>query len=253
MSERLTTGLDDAGILTLRLNRPEKCNAMDTAMVEALLAALQAADLDAAVNVVLLRGAGKDFCAGADLAELLASADRSQEENAANAGLLGSVFVRMRELPKPVLAVVEGRALAGGCGLATACDMILAHEGATFGYPEVQRGFVPAMVMAMLRRAVGERIAFDLVATGRLLTAAEAARVGLVARVIEAGDFEAAVNEVAGRLASSSSTALALIKKQLYELDGRSFADGIRLGTEVNALARSTPDFKQSVAQFLKQ
>ena len=253
MSERLTTGLDDAGILTLRLNRPEKRNAMDTAMIEALLAALQAADLDAAVNVVLLRGAGKDFCAGADLAELLASADRSQEENAANAGLLGSVFVRMRELPKPVLAVVEGRALAGGCGLATACDMILAHEGATFGYPEVQRGFVPAMVMAMLRRAVGERIAFDLVATGRLLTAAEAARVGLVARVIEAGDFEAAVNEVAGRLASSSSTALALIKKQLYELDGRSFADGIRLGTEVNALARSTPDFKQSVAQFLKQ
>ncbi len=253
MSERLTTELDDAGVLTLRLNRPEKRNAMDTAMIDALLAALEAADLDAAVNVVLLRGAGKDFCAGADLAELLASADRSQEENAANAGLLGSVFVRMRELPKPVLAVVEGRALAGGCGLATACDMILAHEAATFGYPEVQRGFVPAMVMAMLRRAVGERIAFDLVATGRLLTAAEAARVGLVSRVIEAGDFEAAVNEVAGRLASSSSTALALIKKQLYELDGRSFADGIRLGTEVNALARSTPDFKQAVAQFLNQ
>lgn len=253
MSERLTTELDDAGVLTLRLNRPEKRNAMDTAMIDALLAALEAADLDAVVNVVLLRGAGKDFCAGADLAELLASADRSQEENAANAALLGNVFVRMRELPKPVVAVVEGRALAGGCGLATACDMILAHEGATFGYPEVQRGFVPAMVMAMLRRAVGERIAFDLVATGRLLTAAEAARVGLVARVIEAGNFEAAVKEVAGGLASSSSTALALIKKQLYELDGRSFADGIRLGTEVNALSRSTPDFKQSVAQFLKQ
>ena len=205
MSERLTTGLDDAGVLTLRLNRPEKRNAMDTAMIEALLAALEVADLDAAVNVVLLRGAGKDFCAGADLAELLASADHSQEENAANAGLLGSVFVRMRDLPKPVVAVVEGRALAGGCGLATACDLILAHEAATFGYPEVQRGFVPAMVMAMLRRAVGEKIAFDLVATGRMLTAVEATRIGLVSRVIDAGDFESQVNELVGQLASSTS------------------------------------------------
>jgi methylglutaconyl-CoA hydratase len=253
VSERLTTELDDAGVFTLHLNRPEKRNAMDTAMIEALLAALETADLDAAVNVVLLRGAGKDFCAGADLVELLASADQSQEENAASAGLLGSVFVRMRELPKPVVAVVEGRALAGGCGLATACDMILAHEAATFGYPEVQRGFVPAMVMAMLRRAVGEKVAFDLVATGRILTAAEAAQIGLVSRVIAAGDFEAQVNALAAQLATSSSTALALIKQQLYALDGRTFSDGIRLGTEVNALARSTPDFKQSIAQFLKK
>ncbi len=252
MSERLTTALDDAGVFTLRLNRPEKRNAMDTALIEALLAALETADLNAAVTVVLLRGEGKDFCAGADLAELLASAEQSQEENAASAGLLGSVFVRIRELPKPVVAVVEGRALAGGCGLATACDMILAHEAATFGYPEVQRGFVPAMVMAMLRRAVGEKIAFDLVATGRMVTAAEAVQMGLVSRVIDAGDFETEVSALAAQIASSSSTALALIKQQLYALDGRTFADGIRLGTEVNALARSTPDFKQSIAQFLK-
>ena len=197
---------------------------------------------------------GRDPVAGGvHMAELLASADQSQEENAASAGLLGSVFVRMRELPKPVVAVVEGRALAGGCGLATACDMILAHEAATFGYPEVQRGFVPAMVMAMLKRTVGEKVAFDLVATGRMMTAAEAAQIGLVSRVIAAGDFEAQVNALAAQLASSSSTALALIKQQLYALDGRTFSDGIRLGTEVNALARSTPDFKQSIAQFLKK
>jgi methylglutaconyl-CoA hydratase len=184
-ADRLLVALE-RGVLTLTLNRPDKRNAIDGAMVEALLAELQRADLDQEVGVVVLRGAGKDFCAGVDLAELLASADQSPQENARSAARFGEVFVRMRKLPKPVVAVVHGRVLAGGCGLASACDMILAHADAQFGYPEVRRGFVPAMVMAMLRRIVGEKIAFDLVATGRLLTAAEAAAVGLVSRVLPA-------------------------------------------------------------------
>lgn len=168
------------GVLTVALNRPDKRNALDAATVAGLHAALERAELDADVRVVALRGAGQDFCAGADLAELLASADRSMDENRANAQRLGDVFVRMRELPKPVVAVVHGRALAGGCGLATACDMVLARADAQFGYPEVSRGFVPAMVMAMLRRVTGEKVAFDLVMTGRILSAAEAQAAGLV-------------------------------------------------------------------------
>src|SRR5213593_4203355 len=102
----------------------------------------------------------------------------------------------MRQLPKPIVALVQGRALAGGCGLATACDLILAAESAEFGYPEVQRGFVPAIVMTMLRRVVGEKIAFDLAATGRLLDGTEAAALGLASRLYEDADFEEQAGEV---------------------------------------------------------
>jgi methylglutaconyl-CoA hydratase len=251
-TERVVVDLQD-GILVITLNRPDKRNAMDTPMVDALLTQLERADLEADVRVVALRGAGKDFCAGADLAELLASVDNTPEQNAAGAAHLGEVFIRMRRLPKPVVAVVHGRALAGGCGLATACDLIVAHADATFGYPEVQRGFVPAMVMAMLRRAVGEKTAFDLVSTGRLLSADEAEHLGLVARVFAPEDFEAETKSLLHQLATASPSALALIKRQLYEIDGRSFEDAIALGSEVNAVARSTPDFKEAVAKFLKK
>lgn len=240
-----------SGIMTLTLNRPDKRNAMNAAVVEGLLEGLEQADLDQTVRVVALRGAGKDFCAGADLAELLESVDRSAQENEAEAMRLGEVFIRMRRMPKPVVAAVEGRALAGGCGLATACDIVLAHEEATFGYPEVSRGFVPAMVMAMLRRAVGEKVAFDLVGTGRMLTASEAEQLGLVSRVIPAASFEDEVSEVLGRLAESSSTALAFSKQLLYSMDGMEFEEAIRKGAEVNAVVRRTNDFREAVARFL--
>jgi methylglutaconyl-CoA hydratase len=240
------------GILTVTLNRPDKRNALDTATVEGLHRALERAELDAEVRVVALRGAGKDFCAGADLAELLESADRSMDENRANAQRLGDVFVRMRKLPKPVVAVVHGRALAGGCGLATACDLVLARADAQFGYPEVGRGFVPAMVMAVLRRVTGEKTAFDLVTTGRLLPAADAQAAGLVSRVLRTDAFESEVSAILTALARQSASAMALIKRQLYALDGRTFADGIRLGADVNAVARTTPDFRDAIAAFLK-
>jgi methylglutaconyl-CoA hydratase len=250
-ADRVLTAVD-GGVLTATLNRPDKRNAIDGAMVEALRATLERAELDAEVRVVAVRGAGADFCAGADLAELLASIHRSPEENARSALRLGEVFLGIRALPKPVVAVVRGRALAGGCGLATACDLVLAHESAQLGYPEVRRGFVPAMVMAMLRRVAGEKVGFDLVATGRLLTADEARHVGLVSRVLPDATFERETAEVLGTLAASSASALALIKRQWYELDGRSFAEGIELGARVNALARGTPEFRGGVEGFLK-
>ena len=253
MSERLVVGLGPDGVLTVILNRPDKRNAIDSEMVSALSAELERAELDQDVAVVVIRGAGKDFCAGADLAELLASVDQTLQQNNADAARLGAVFTSLRSLPKPVVAVVHGRALAGGCGLAGACDMVLAHEDAVFGYPEIQRGFVPAMVMAMLTRSVGEKVAFDLVATGRLLSASAAMDIGLVSRVVGAASFDEEVAGIVGQLASSSPTALALIKKQLHELEGRSFDDAIALGAKVNAVARSTPDFKEAVSRFLKK
>ena len=250
MSESLLVALD-AGVLSLTLNRPEKRNALDTPTLDALHTQIERADLDAQVRVVAIRGAGKDFCAGADLAELLASAGQTAEENERTALHLGGLFVKIRELPKPVVAVVHGRALAGGAGLATACDLVLSTASAKFGYPEIQRGFVPAMVMTLLRRLTGEKLAFDLAATGRILSAAEACAAGLVSRVIADAQFEAETAGILAGLSSASGSALALTKRQFYQLDGMSFEEGIALGAQVNALARSTPDFKKAIAAFL--
>jgi methylglutaconyl-CoA hydratase len=240
-------------VYTLTLNRPEKRNAIDVPMIDDLLSYLERADLDADIRVVALRGAGKDFCAGMDLDDLLASADRTLEDNTRAALHFGSIFTRMREIPKPVVAVVQGRCLAGGMGLASGCDIILAHPSAMFGYPEIQRGFVPAIVLALLRRMAGEKLAFDLVATGRLLWAEEAARLGLVSRLLSAEKFDQETHELLGQLAGTSATAMALTKRQFYSVEGKSFADAISLGADVNALARSTPDFRKSIAQFLKK
>lgn len=252
MTERVAVTLVD-GVLTGTLNRPEKKNAIDSKMMDELAVLFERAELEAAVRVVVLRGAGKDFCAGMDLTELLESADRTVEQNRAAALRFGGVFLQMRSLPKPVIAVVQGRALAGGCGLATACDLVLAADSAQFGYPEVQRGFVPALVMNMLRRAVGEKIAFDLSATGRLVTAREAERAGLVSRVLPDAEFEAGVERIVRGIAALSPTALALTKQQLYRLDGVGFEDGIRLSADVNAVSRTTPDFRSAIAAFLKK
>ena len=252
MTDRVVVTLA-GGVLTATLDRPDKRNAIDTAMIDALLATLERADLDAEVRVVAVRGAGRDFCAGMDLNELLASAKHTVEQNRQAALHFGSIFVRMRQIPKPVVALVQGRALAGGCGLATGCDLVLAAESAQFGYPEVQRGFVPAIVMTLLRRAVGEKVAFDLAATGRVLDATEAAAVGLVSRVYEDADFEEQAGDVLRALAGSSASALALTKQQFYQLDGMTFEDGIRLGADVNAVSRSTPDFRAALTAFLKK
>ena len=250
MTGVLRTMLQD-GVLWLTLNRPEVRNALNGALVEALHAAMDRADIDAEVRVVAIDGAGPDFCAGADLSELLASADRAPAENERDALRLGSLLSRIRRCPRPVVALVQGRALAGGAGLATACDLVLVAESSRLGYPEIQRGFVPAMVMTILRRLVGEKVAFDLVATGRLVDGGESVRLGLATRVAPDADFDARSRELLARLAMSSVSAIALTKQLFYELDGRSIDDGVALGARINALARTTPDFREAIGRFL--
>lgn len=242
----------EKGVLGVTLNRPAKRNALSSEMIELLHQAIQQADLDSGTRVVLIRGAGKDFCAGADLDELLASADKSEEENAGSALRLGTLFEALRRLPQPVIALVQGRALAGGAGLATACDLLLAAKSAQLGYPEIQRGFVPAMVTTLLRRLTGEKIALDLILTGRSLKADEAYAAGLVSRVVPDAELERQGLELAAGLAASSASALALTKRLFYELDGKSLREGIELGAQVNAVARSTPGFREAIARFLR-
>ena len=167
MSEAFVLRHDSAdGVATLVLNRPGKRNALSARMVAQLSQHLHDVGEDPGVRVIALRGAGQDFCAGADLAELAASRSRGPEDGLADAARLGEVFVRIRRLGRPVVAVVTGRALGGGCGLATACDLVLAREDAVFGYPEVHLGFVPALVMSILRRKLGESAALELLLLG---------------------------------------------------------------------------------------
>lgn len=249
MTERVLTTLD-GGVLTLTLNRPAKRNALDAATLDGLAEGLARAELEREVRVVAIRGAGKDFCAGADLDELLASADRTTDDNERAALALGEIYLALRRLPKPSVAVVHGRALAGGAGLATACDLVIASAASRFGYPEIERGFVPAMVMTMLRRSVGEKRAFELVATGRQFSAEEALTLGLVSRVVPDDRLAAEAAVLTASLASRSATAFALTKQLFVELEERSFHEGILLGARVNALARNTPEFREAVAGF---
>src|SRR2546423_15454027 len=243
----------DPPVARITLNRPEKRNALDEQIVAEIKAALREAANDSNARVVLLAGAGKDFCSGADLAALQRLSEATVIENLADARHLADLFIEMRRHPRPVVAAVRGRALAGGCGLATACDLVLAAESAQFGYPEVQRGFVPAIVMTLLKRTAGEKVAFDLAATGRILGATEAAGLGLVSRVYEDSDFDDQAGEVLRALAAASPSALALTKQQFYQLDGMPFEEGVRLGADVDAVSRTTPDFPAALKAFLKK
>ncbi|HET7586248.1 MAG TPA: enoyl-CoA hydratase/isomerase family protein [Gemmatimonadaceae bacterium] len=248
MSRVRTSRAGAVGRVTLA--RPDKKNALDRTMVDELADAMRAMADDPAVRVVLLDADGPDFCAGADLAALAAMLDATPEVHADDAEALGRVFIAIREMAKPVVAAVRGRALAGGAGLASACDIVVAHEGAQFGYPEVRVGFVAAMVMTMLRRAVGEKRAMDLVATGRLISAADALAMGLVSRVASDADFDAEVAALVDSLGAAPPNAMRLTKRLLYELDTLSFRDGIARGVAVNVESRGTPDFRDGVLRF---
>jgi methylglutaconyl-CoA hydratase len=239
---------------TITLNRPDRRNALDAHSIDALRAALAELNGAEAVRVIVLTGAGRDFCAGADLVQLQRIAEGADAmENLRDAQALGELFVHMRRAAKPLVAAVRGNAIAGGAGLAGACDIVLAAEDAFFGYPEVQLGFVPAMVMALLRRAVGEKVAFELVAMGDRIDAAEAHRIGLVNRVLPSGTFDADVAAYAQQLAERSASAVGLTKRLLYGMDGLSFEEAIGRGAEVNALARGTDDCRAGVRRFLER
>jgi len=241
-----------AGIARITLNRPDKRNAITRDMMSALRDALQQSAEDSAVRVLLIRGVGKDFCAGLDLSEVLKSAEDGNEA-LASARRLGDLYIAMRRHPKPIVAAVHGRALGGGAGIATASDLILATESAQFGYPEVKLGFIPGIVFTMLQRAVNERQAMELALTGEPLSASRAHAIGLINRVYADSEFDTSVESYAATLAAQSATAMNLSKALLYETDGMIFETSIEAGVQANVLARKTDDFKRGVERFLKR
>jgi methylglutaconyl-CoA hydratase len=240
-------------VALITLNRPEKRNALNDALVSNLKASLRAADANEAVRVVVITGAGADFCSGADLAALQKISESSVTENLEDAQSLMELFALIRRVRVPVVAAVRGRALAGGCGLATACDLVLAASSARFGYPEVKIGFVPAMVMAILRRNVSEKRAFELITRGAEIGADEAERLGLVNQVFEDEQFEEGVENYVAGFEQVSRSALMLTKRLLYHMDGMTFDSALQAGADVNAIARMTEDCQKGIARFLKK
>ncbi len=244
----------EARKVTITLNRPEKRNALDEETVVELTNAFQVAARDASAKVILLKGAGPAFCAGADLEYLRRIAEQSLEENRADSGKLATLFRSMYEVRKPVIAVVHGPALAGGCGLATVCDFILAGEmQSQFGYTEARIGFVAAVVMTFLIRRVGEGRARELTLGGHLLNAREAYDAGLVSAVVPDKGRNETAEELADRLCTENSgTSMAFTKELIARLGGLNLLDALDFASNMNAAARMTPDCRQGIDAFLQ-
>ena len=240
-------------IATITLNRPEKRNALNDALINSLKNALSEANKNENLRAVVIKGAGKDFCSGADLSALQKIAESDVLENLWDAENLMELFAMIRKIKIPVIAAVKGRALAGGCGLATACDIVLAAESARFGYPEVKIGFVPAMVMAILRRNLSEKRSFELITQGFEFSAEEAEKFGLINHVYSDETFDEDVKNYVSAYEKVSRSAVVLSKKLLYQMDGMNFETALETGAEVNTIARLTADCQQGIARFLKK
>ncbi|MBX3300275.1 MAG: enoyl-CoA hydratase/isomerase family protein [Acidobacteria bacterium] len=251
MNTLLVETIGSVRIITL--NRPEKRNALNDELIADLKVALNEADADDNVRAIVIRGAGKDFCSGADLSALQKIASASHEENLEDARSLGESYKLIRKVRQPVIAAVKGRALAGGFGLALACDVIFAHDEARFGFPEVKIGFVPAMVAAILRRNMTEKDAFATLTLGNEITAAELRHRGIVEAIIQGEDFDSDVIAIAKQYEKLSASAVQMTKRLLYDIDGLDFASAIEQGAKVNATARMTDDCQKGIAKFLEK
>lgn len=243
----------ERGIARVALNRPERRNALDQELLTELRDALRAASVDDSVHVVLVTGAGKDFCSGMDLRTFADDASGHLSKFQSEARNMAGLLLDMRRHPRPIVAAVHGRALGGGCGIATAADLVLAADSAQFGYPEIAIGFVPAIVMAILRRSVSEKRAFEMITSGEAVSARTALEYGMINRVFGADGFERQVEEFVTNLAAKSTSGLMLAKELFYRTDAMQFEAAVEAGADVNALARTTEDFKRGIEKFLKK
>jgi len=242
----------DSGIATLTLNRPEKRNAISYELIGDLLRALEEVKLSSA-RVLILTGAGKAFSSGLDLDNLKALIGRAPEQNLQDSRTMVRLFRSLYEFPKPTIAAVNGAAIAGGTGLALLCDFTLAVPEAKFGYTEVRIGFVPAIVSTFLLRQVGEKIARDLLLTGRIFDAQEALRIGLLKEIVPPEKLMARARELAAQLMESSPMSLAYTKRLLTDQAREVLDAQIEAAIRENAGIRATADFREGITSFLEK
>jgi len=241
-----------AGVATITLNRPEKRNAISFDLIDDLLRALDHVAKSEAI-VAIVTGAGKAFCSGMDLENLKALIGRSPHQNLEDSQTMVSLFRALYEFPKVTIAAVNGPAIAGGTGLALLCDFTLAVPEAKFGYTEARIGFVPAIVSTFLLRQVGEKQARDLLLTGRLFSAEEAARMGLINEVVPPEKLMTKARELAALLMENSPSSLRATKKLLNDHARGEIDAQIDAAVRENAAIRSTADFREGISSFLEK
>jgi methylglutaconyl-CoA hydratase len=247
----LTSDVGQVRILTL--NRPEVRNALDRELRAELTEALLSAERAGRVRAAVLTGSGTAFCAGMDLSELESMLDRSAEEHLEDSRGLAELFLTIYSFPKPLVAAVNGHAVAGGAGLASLCDVVVASEDARLGYTEARIGFVAALVGVFLTRLLGERAARELLLDARLIDAAEARRRGLVSEVAPAKDVLERALARARTLAANSPAALAATKRLLTESGGLPLHEALEKAITVNVEARSGDDLREGIRAFLEK
>lgn len=240
------------GIATITLNRPEKRNAISAQMIADLLAALSEIERSPA-RVAIVTGNGKAFCSGMDLEMLSAISKQSPEQNLEDSRRMATMFRRIWRFPKPLIAAVNGPALAGGCGIAMLCDFTIASAEAKFGYTEVRIGFIPALVSLFVRRQIGDKAARDLLLTGRIVEPVEAKALGVITEIVAADRLLARAREVAETLLAASPTSLARTKKLLRDSSAAEVDADIERAIAENASIRATPDFREGLAAFLEK
>ncbi len=251
---KLVTYMTSGRVATLTLNRPDKRNALNHNLVQALRAALAQAAQDTHVRVVVLTGAGTAFSAGADLEALQQLQTATPMENVADSENLAELFSDIYLHPKPIIAKVQGHAIAGGCGLAAVCDFSIVADHAKLGFTEVRIGFVPAIVMVFVLRKLGEAAARDLFLRGKLITSVEAAERGLVTQSVSALSLDEVVDNLAQELAhETSGSAVSLTKRMLAQVPGMGLREALTYATQMNAFARGTEDCQAGIAAFLSK
>src|ERR1700719_6837 len=241
MNFKTITLNESDGIATLALNRPDKRNAISYELIDDLIRALDEVR-NSSTSILILTGAGKAFCSGMDLDNLKGLIGRTPEQNLADSRTMVSLFRSLYEFPKPTIAAVNGAAIAGGTGLALLCDFTLAVPEAKFGYIEVRIGFVPAIVSTFLLRQTGEKHARDLLLTGRIIGAEEAARMGLVSEIVPSENLMARARELAALLMENSPASLRATKKLLNDHARAELDIQIEAAVRENAAIRTTAD-----------
>jgi methylglutaconyl-CoA hydratase len=242
----------DSNIATLTLNRPDKRNAISYELIGDLLRALDEVNASPA-RVLILTGAGKAFCSGMDLDNLKSLIGRSPEQNREDSRTMVRLFRTLYEFPRPTIAAVNGAAIAGGTGLALLCDFTLAVPEAKFGYTEVRIGFVPAIVATFLLRQVGEKIARDLLLTGRIFDAAEALKIGIVNEIVPPEKLLDRARELAEQLAENSPLSLFQTKRLLTDHARHELDSQIEAAIRENAGIRESADFREGIESFLEK
>jgi len=253
MSGKLVLSRNHGRVRLLTLNDPERRNPLSDALNAALLEELDTAEREQTVRALVITGAGKAFSAGADLDFLRRVRSQSAEENLAHSQRLRDLFWRVYTFPKPVIAAVNGPAVAGGAGLAAACDLVVMDEEARIGYSEVKIGFVAALVGVLLVRAVGEKHARELLLSGELVDAQTAYRMGLANRVAAAGESVARALDWAERLAENSPASLALTKELLASFYGMGLEEALRYAASAGAWIRQSEDLREGLEAFFEK